>query len=369
METSNDSVNNNSNNQTPDNIEWELSDLADAIAAEIDRAQDTLSLKSYARGLSFVIKKLSLDIEVKARRTEEGNFLFRTVDADETSATVLKLDFAQVFQSQLTDVRKPLDDNNLSMPSVGELEFLTNIFSDEIKALKAFGIYSVDDLERYPQTPQMLAELSLKTGIEEYKIRMWRQLPFIKEFKPASGFPGSIVVIEGGNLGSPDDSTKQAIFQEKLAKIIDWRDTRLTVEMPLKVSGAGFVMVRLGDKITNTIAWEATTIDLCVSDIIISPSQPIQGDEILVKAVLINQGTINSGDFKVQWQIDSRKPRIQRHGPLRSQQVSEEKNISYTLKLKAGSHRIRFTADPEGKVSDIEQTNNTFIKEFVVAAS
>ena len=83
------------------NAEWQLADLVDAVAAEIDHAEDTLSLKSFARGMAFAIKQLSLDLEVTVRRAPDGRILFRTVDPDQSSATVLKLDFSQVIQSQL----------------------------------------------------------------------------------------------------------------------------------------------------------------------------------------------------------------------------------------------------------------------------
>ncbi|HEY9653133.1 MAG TPA: hypothetical protein V6C95_20920, partial [Coleofasciculaceae cyanobacterium] len=68
------------NDTTIDNQEWQLADFVDAIAAEIDHAEDTLSLKSYARGMSFAIKQLSLDLEVTVRRDTNGRILFRTVD-------------------------------------------------------------------------------------------------------------------------------------------------------------------------------------------------------------------------------------------------------------------------------------------------
>jgi hypothetical protein len=84
-----ESANPNKNND--ENLEWQLSELVDLIAAEVDRAADTLSLKSYARGASFAVKKLSLDLEVKVRRTADGKLLFRTVSDDKTSSTVLKL--------------------------------------------------------------------------------------------------------------------------------------------------------------------------------------------------------------------------------------------------------------------------------------
>lgn len=357
----------NSNGAPEENLEWQLAELVDAIASEIDRAGDTLSLKSYARGVSFAIKKLSLDIEVKVRRTADGKLLFRTVGDDQTSATVLKLDFAQVLQNQLTTARKPLE-GNLSAAgfSVSELDALPQINPNEITALGTVGIHSVDDLERYTQTPLMIAELSRQIQIEEHRLRMWLQLPFITEVKPAKGPPGSTVLIEGSNFGSQRSSNDQVFFQEKPAKIIDWREKRLTVEMPSEVSGIGLLVAQIGNQLTNTIQWEAAGVDLYVRDLIVSPAQPVAGEEIVVTADLINQGSLDSSAFEVQWEVDGEKQERQPHGLLRSQQKSEESTIRRKFTLSAGSHTIRFTADPEGKIFDINQTNGTFCKEVVV---
>ncbi len=163
-----------------ENLEWELSDLVDAIAAEIDEAQDTLSLKSYSRGLSFSIKKLSLNIEVRVRRTADRKLLFRTIDSNETSATVLKLDFDQVLQSQLTDVRKSFDEKlsdgsiAISTTSLEDTDPFSNIADKERRALEILGIRSIDDLKRYPNTSQIISEISRKTKIEASKIQNWR---------------------------------------------------------------------------------------------------------------------------------------------------------------------------------------------------
>lgn len=170
-----------------ENLEWELSDLVDAIAAEIDEAQDTLSLKSYSRGLSFSIKKLSLNIEVRVRLTGDGKLLFRTIDSNETSATVLKLDFDQVLQSQLTDVRKTFDNKlsdgsiTISTTSLEDTSSFSNITDNERRTLEILGIRSIDDLRRYPNTPQIIAEISRKTGIEASKIHKWRSAPEAKQ--------------------------------------------------------------------------------------------------------------------------------------------------------------------------------------------
>lgn len=154
-----------------ENLEWELSDLVDTIAAEIDEAQDTLSLKSYSRGLSLSIKKVSLNIEVKVRYVKDGRFLFRTIGTNETSDTVLKLDFDQVLQSQLTDIRKSFEGENgtstsvFSASSTEPEDPFSDISDNQRRALEILGIRSLDDLKRYPKSPQIMAEISRKTGI------------------------------------------------------------------------------------------------------------------------------------------------------------------------------------------------------------
>jgi peptide/nickel transport system substrate-binding protein len=350
-----------------ENIEWQLSELVDAIAAEVDRAADTLSLKSYARGASFAVKKLSLDLEVKVRRTADGKLLFRTVSDEKTSSTVLKLDFDRVLQNQLINARKPLDGGvSVAGFSISELEDLPEINAEEINALGTVSIHSVDDLERYTQTPIMLAEVSRQTRIAEHRIRMWRQLPFIREVKPERAPGGTIVAIEGGNFGDRSQPNDGIWFQQKPAKIIDWRANRLTVEMPSDVSGAGLLVARIGDEITNLVSWEATAVDLSVQDLAIEPSQPVEGEEIVVTADLINQGNLDADAFVVQWEIDGEKQEPQPHGPLRSQQQSQESCIRRKLQLSAGSHTIRFTINPDRQLTDFNPTNDTFAKEVVV---
>ena len=166
-----------SDDSADENLEWELSDLVDAIAAEVDSAQDTLSLKSYSRGLSLSLKKLSLTVEVKARRTGDGKLLFRTVNPDETSATVLKLEFDQVLQSQLMEVRKSFEGAAIADETAIAAATVDDPFADlsdqERRSLEILGIRSIDDLNRYPKSPQIIAEISRKTGIEASQIHRW----------------------------------------------------------------------------------------------------------------------------------------------------------------------------------------------------
>ncbi|NEO18662.1 ABC transporter substrate-binding protein [Moorena sp. SIO4A5] len=351
---------NNTNSDKDENTEWQLAEMVDAIAAEIDRAEDTLSLKSYARGKSMAIKQLKLDIEVKLRRTSDGKILFRTTDPGENSATIIKLDFAQVLESQLQGVRKQLDQPISTRP----LATLPGITEAEIKQLNGIGIYSVNDLEGYTQTAAMVAELSRKTGIADSRIRIWRQLPFLSEVKPAKGLPGSQVVIEGDNFGDRDPNAA-VLFQGQPAQILEWSKSRLIVTMP-EVTGSGVLFVVIDGQTTNLLSWEAISVDLRVRNITIIPDQPSAGELITIEADLINQGNSSSDAFEVQWTVDNKPQPIQSHGPLQPNQRSQDSSIRRQLRLEAGSHTIRFTADPNHKHLDLNRANSTFTRQIEV---
>ncbi|HEX6293123.1 MAG TPA: ABC transporter substrate-binding protein [Herpetosiphonaceae bacterium] len=346
-----------------ENVEWQLSELVDAISAEIDRAEDTLSLKSFARGISFAIKQLSLDLEVTVRRAPDGRVLFRTVDPDQQGMTLLKLDFAQVLQSQLQGLRKPLDQPG----DPRDLATLPGITAEQIKRLNAIAIYSVDDLERYTQTAAMIAEVSRKTDIADPQIRIWRHLPFLWALKPASGPPGSTVLIEGGNLGAVPDSGAMVLFAGHAAQIVAWSDVRVTVTMP-QVSGRGVLFAIVDGQITNLLAWEATTIDLVVRNLSIGARSVFANEPFLVEADLINQGSISSGPFEVEWIVDGQRWPRQPHGPLLPGQQSQESSTRRQLMLAAGAHTIGFTADPAGALPDLSRANSTFDRQIIVSA-
>ena len=353
-------------NQPDENVEWQLADLVDALTAEIDQAQDTLSLKSYARGLTFAIKTLNLDIEVKARRGADGRFFFRTVGADESSTTVLKLGFAQVLQSQLTTVRKPLEDgqgtDGVGAASLATLDEIAT--AEEMAALRAVGIHAMNDLTRYIQTPQLVTELSRKTRIAEAQLRAWSGLPFLSEAKPASGPPGSTVMLEGGNLGR----TGRVFFQQTELTVFDWRESRLTVAIPAGSFGAGPLVVQVDGQFTNPLLWETASVDLAVRDLVINPAQPVEGDEILVTADLVNQGNLDADAFVVQWTVDDQTAESLPHGPLFAGQRSQESSIRRKLSLSAGVHRVSFLADATGKLADVNRQNGLFSRQVVVRA-
>jgi hypothetical protein len=232
-----------------ENVEWRLADFIDAIAAEVDRAQDTLALKSKVRGLSVSLKGLALDVAVDARMDSVGQLFFRTVEAGRASSTVLKLDFEEILQGQVEEIVAPVEPGGLP------LETLPGITAAEIETLRGFSIRTVEVLQSFVRTPGDLVELSRKGGIPEAHLRRWLGLPFLSGIVPATAPPGAQVAIEGGNLGAQDPGDA-VYFQSTAAEILSWSGSRIVVRVPPgAVSGA--VYARLDGALSNVLRWEA----------------------------------------------------------------------------------------------------------------
>jgi peptide/nickel transport system substrate-binding protein len=346
------------------NTEWQLADIVDAITAEIDHAEDTLALKSYARGMSFSIRQLSLDLQVAVRRDDNGQVKFRTAEPNSTGTTILKLDFAQLLKSQLGDDRRKLEQNIDRRPldAIG-------LTSAEIAVLNAIAIYAVDDLHRYSQTAAMLSEVSRKTGIQDARLRQVLGLPYLEALKPDRGLPGSTILLEGGNFGAMPPSQASIYFQGVALEIVAWSNARIQVKIPQTAKGNGVLFVAVNDQISNPIDWQALTIDLIVQDITITPSNPQENDEITLTASLTNQGAGATEPFAVEWSIDGEIQKTQPHGVLLPGQSSQESSLVFKTKLPAGDHKFSFTADPEGFLPDIDRANSIFTKDLTVIAA
>ncbi|MBD1865418.1 IPT/TIG domain-containing protein [Trichocoleus desertorum] len=380
------------------NDEWELSELIQVITAELDQAQDTLILKSQNRRLSMMVNQLNLDLQVDVRRDPNGHLMFRTVAPGQTGATVLKLGFTPALDTQVQETRKSVD---LETGDYRRLEDLPEIQSVEIQKLKTVGIHSVNDLEVATQTPAMLTEISSKSGLGETRLRLWRNLPLITQIKPESGAPGSTVILDGANFGAPTD-TVEVYFQDKLARIRDRTNSRLTVEMPRNVIGGGLVVVKTANQKTNLLLWRADIVDLNVQDVVLdSPTPLVAGQEVTFRAILSNQGNVDAAGFDVSWEVSqvgirrvpplnsagsmmlravvddsddiqatptqSIKQVLYSHTALRSQQQSTDGALLFTHKFdQPGTYQISFTADPGNQIFDQLRTNNQFVREFVV---
>jgi hypothetical protein len=372
------------NSQPPDNPdeEWELADLIHLITAEVETAKDKLWVRSHNRRLMMYVKNLSLDLQVTVRHNSQGKLLFRNASQWQSNVSTLKLEFGYLLDTQAQEIRKS---EAIDKKELRPLELLSDIDRSDIETLNKFSINSIADLERSTQTPSMLTELSQVTGIDEARIRAWRQWPHITTVQPEQGPPGSIVVINGGkfNKGRIETGKIRVLFQNQ-PLVIDKdisTETRLTVEIPKSATGTGELIVEVNGEATNAKTWTVELSDLAVEDIILNlnptkpwnilnPSKP---GAIAFQAKVANRGKADAEGFNIRWELtlpDESTPESQEQScpKLIAGEEIRTKPIEFVCQ-QSGTYTVKCTADPDGKIPDCSHTNQTFVKQFVVPAS
>jgi peptide/nickel transport system substrate-binding protein len=347
--------------EVPANEEWELADFIDAMAASVDRAADTLALKSHARSITYAIRQLDLDVAVTVRRDASGRVLFRTATPGDAGASMLQLNLAQVLESQLTGLRRERG-GSADRRSVTTLP---SILDEEVERLAGIAIYSIDDLLRYTQTAAMIAEVSRKARIVETRVRWWLGAPFLTAVQPKAGPPGSVVHLEGGNLGIEPGSI---LYQGRAVEIVSWSPTRVTVRMP-NTRGAGVILALVAQEPTNLREWEAIAPHLAVRGVSVGPPQPLAGEPLVFTADLINQGSGPADPFNVRWTILGHSQVTKPHGALQPGQRSVESAVRHQVVLPAGDYRVTFETDPERRPGYPTAGYSSFTLRFNVAES
>jgi peptide/nickel transport system substrate-binding protein len=337
-----------------ENSEWRLSEFVDALAAEVDHAEDSLSLKSYGRSIAFALQELHIDLGVSVRRAADGSVWFRTAPPGEPPTTTLHLDLAQVLEGQMEGTRQDLTRPGDRRP----LEVLPGITPDEVQRFAAVGIFSMDDLERLTASAPMIAEIGRKTGISDGRIRMWRALPFIAAVTPIAGPPGTVVTVDGGGFGDARGDA-DFFFQDREATVVNWSASRVVLSMPLG-RGHGSLFGVIGGQLTNVVAWDALVSDVFVSGIATGSVRPVEGDTLSFSAGISNRGSADSLSFDVQWERDGKSLPLQPHGPLRSGKASVDAAATARMTLTPGTHDIGVVLDPNGRVAEIDRATARF---------
>lgn len=327
------------------NSEWRLGDFLNVLAAEVERAQDTLSLKSLARGTSLGVQGLGLDLAVQVRVDERGQPFFRSSEPGEPCATVLKL---QICANQSEEARERLD-GEIGLP----LAVLPEIAPQQIAALQDLSVFTVDDLARLCRTPVLVGEVSRSTGIPDPLLRRWLGLPYLSRIVPPVGSQGQTVAIEGGNLGG-HTGDESIFFGQQAATLLAWEEARVLVEIPAG-TGTEPVYAWIDGARSNVLSCSAGTpaVDLEVQALAFDPGTPTAADRILFEATLVNLGETPIDSFSVEWSIDGACVRLAEEPRL---DPGRSRRIELRQALAAGPHQVLVVVDPEHRLPMADRT-------------
>ena len=209
-------------NEPKPNQEWELHELIESLSAEFDRFQDTLQLKSYARGISFGLTTTHFELSVFSRYDPElKKWLFRTAMPGEAGASVVKLDIPPLLKSQVqTD--GPAFDTMPDTRPVKELGFS----KAEVERLGRLGIFNIDNLKKMSTNSEMRQMITNKTEIKPDRIAQLLNIPEIWYIMTEN----DTVTIIGDSLTAEPDKT--VLIEGRVAEVTESSQNRLTARLP-----------------------------------------------------------------------------------------------------------------------------------------
>lgn len=233
------------------NDEWDLQELIERFSAELDKVQDTLSLKSLARGMTFgpgvITLQLNAFLRFDARRDK---ILFRSAQPGEVNASTLKLELPPILRDQIQTHGIQFKE------AVGacQLNFLPDVTPAETAQLNRLGIFTLSDLNAMTMTPDMRTLVAAKAGLSFEKLSAWMEWPFIRQVRVSS----TEMFVIGERFGKRE--TKSQVFLNNASlPVLEWSNELVRVKVPEgKRSGIVVLVTEQGG--SNCYLWTSAAI-------------------------------------------------------------------------------------------------------------
>lgn len=203
------------------NETWLLESFVDSLVVELDRARETLAVKSVNRPLSYAVKDLSMDLQIFP--TYEGNSVrFRTAEPGQEGYSTITLQLASITDQQIRATTKP-------PPARDEVPLdEASIDPDAVQRLRKLGVRSVNDIEKLEERNVDLR--SATGGAVDYTklanmIRQARRGKTPPTVRGASAEPtrdGQVLRVHGNNLSVSEEYEPVAVVNNRLAKVLSY---------------------------------------------------------------------------------------------------------------------------------------------------
>jgi len=215
------------------NKEWELHELIESLSAELDRFLDTVSLKSNARGITFGLTTMNLELNIFSRYDPaSGKILFRTANPGEEGASVLKLDIPSLIKDQIKTHEEPVD----KRPDARPLKDL-GIKTEDILKLNRLGIFTADNLMKMAVSDEMRQIIENKTGVKKDILIKAARIPRIWRIN----IEGNELHILGENFEvSPD---KFVMVEGKMVNVTEWAPNYIKAQIPEGMTGGDVAVI------------------------------------------------------------------------------------------------------------------------------
>jgi hypothetical protein len=123
------------------NQSWNLKSFLDSLIFELDKAQDTLSVKGLNRKLTYMVKDMELELQLFPE-FDGDTVRFTTAKPGETGASKISFQLGSIRDTQIKEVtRSPIQNDQTSIDDV-------DLPEEHRQELKRLGIESTEDLRR-----------------------------------------------------------------------------------------------------------------------------------------------------------------------------------------------------------------------------
>ena len=135
---------------------WNLEQFLDSLILELDKAQDTLSLKGLTRKLTYTVKDVGLDLNIFPV-LENGDVKFHMAKPGESGGSRISFQLGSITDRQIREnANEPPSRDDITLDALEEVD-------EEVKqSLRKVGVTSTRDLEKLDQRNVNLEEVVKK---------------------------------------------------------------------------------------------------------------------------------------------------------------------------------------------------------------
>ncbi|MEL6440790.1 MAG: hypothetical protein AAFQ80_16230 [Cyanobacteria bacterium J06621_8] len=219
---------------TKSNRPWNLESFLNSLIFELDKAQDTLSVKGLNRKLTYTVKDVALDLQIFPEY-DGDTVRFTTAQPGETGASKVSLQLGSIRDHQIKEVTKePLTQDDISIEE-------TDLPEPARKELKKLGITSAEDLRRTVEDRKIDLEKVTEQKIDYQNLadminqsRRRKRAPKVSRVSVAKSVPGkAILTLEGDNLAiaSSLDDFPLAVINDQTVEVVSAKQNELQIKV------------------------------------------------------------------------------------------------------------------------------------------
>lgn len=222
---------------------WNLENFLDSLILELDKAQDTLSMKGVTRKLTYTVRDVAFDLHLFPTY-EKGKLKFQMAKPGDEGGSRISFQLGSITDRQIRETaNEPISRDDISIDNLEGID-------DDVKdSLRKMGVHSTRDLERMDQrNVNVERAIENKTQGEkklDYRnlanvINKARRRKFAPQLSTAQGLPniageGLELTLRGNNFvlpGADDSRFPIALLNNEPVQVVSATHDTLRLKVP-----------------------------------------------------------------------------------------------------------------------------------------